>query len=53
MKTVIVFLLMLALCALLAWVGGFNFDQRNVDVAMSTFLAIFFSGMVAMFVTMD
>lgn len=44
------FSLGLAGCAAIAWISGFNFDQRNIDVAiwsaMSVSIAFIFGGLV-------
>ena len=40
-KTVAVFIGLLALSAFLFWLGGFNFDRRGEDVAFSTLIVIF------------
>lgn len=50
-KTVAVFIGLLALGAFLFWLGGFNFDRRDEDVAFGAliviFAACFFTGMWA------
>jgi hypothetical protein len=43
LKRIAVFVLSLASFAGLAWLGGYNFDERNLDVAFYTFFAIGFS----------
>ena len=40
-KSVVVFVAAFLFCWLVAWVGGFNFDQRNEDVAVGFVIATF------------
>ena len=40
-KCVLIFLVIQAFTAFVAWLGGFNFDQRNFDVAFLSALSIF------------
>lgn len=36
----------LLFCGLLAWLSGFNFDHRSVDVAFGTFVAFSVAGFI-------
>jgi len=40
-----VFLVVVAASCFLAWVGGFNFDKRNPDVAIWAAMTLVFAGM--------
>jgi hypothetical protein len=40
-----VFVVVLLISALIAWVGGFNFDQRDPEVAHWLLGSIWFAGM--------
>ena len=40
-KSIVAFVAAFLFCWLVAWVGGFNFDQRNQDVAVGFVLATF------------
>lgn len=44
MKTVLVFIGCLLVCAGLAWLGGFNFDRRSADVFFASSMALLWSG---------
>ncbi len=48
-SSVIVFIIVCMISALIAWLGGFNFDRRNVDVGawsiMTLLVALFISVM--------
>ena len=44
----IVFCLSLALCAFIAWLTGYNFDERSPTVAYFTGLAISLSAVAAL-----
>lgn len=49
--SVVTFVLCLCICALLAWLAGFNFDHRSADVAFAAAFGLLMSlgtaGMVA------
>ena len=48
MKVVITaFVLTMALCAAIAWVGGFEFDHRSPSVAAGLFFSLYISGVAA------
>lgn len=47
MKRIAIFFGSLAVCAGIAWLGGYNFDTRNFWVAYGAVFAVFFSGFAA------
>ena len=50
MKPTYAALFTLALCALVAWLGGYNFDQRGTDVGGYSLASLFLAAMVWVFV---
>lgn len=44
------FTVSLSFCAIIAWLGGFNFDQRTPDVAFGFTISILFSTLFAFLV---
>lgn len=44
-KRVVAFFVSLLFCALVAWIGGFNFDHRGAMVAMWTVFSVVISGL--------
>lgn len=49
MKRIAIFLGSLAVCAGIAWLGGYNFDTRNGWVAYGAVCALLLSGCLAGF----
>lgn len=49
MKRILVSLVPFPIMAALAWLGGYNFDTRNVWIVYLTLVAIFVSAMVYFF----
>lgn len=43
----LVFVAVLLVCAALAWLAGYNFDERNGWVASCTALALFYAAIAA------
>ena len=46
---VIVFTIVSALCAVIAWLSGYDFDHRSSDVAFGFFITIYLAGFAAWF----
>lgn len=47
MKRIAIFLCVCLLGAAIAWLAGFNFDQRNDNVAMGTLITLAIAGLFA------
>ena len=52
-KLAAVFICCMGVCALVAWLGGFNFDRRDFWVGYGFFVALFFSVAATAFVAIN
>lgn len=53
MKKLGIFLLSLSVFALIVWLGGYNFDSRNLVVAYFTSVAIIFSTIITLLTPLE
>jgi hypothetical protein len=53
MKRLAIFALVLCVCAALAWIGGFNFDQRGKDSFLWSFCSLIAAALIATFPGLD
>lgn len=47
MRRSLVFVGLVALSALIAWLGGYDFDERTLDVAVAAAMVVFYSWLFA------
>jgi len=50
-KFILTFMILQAFAVLIAWLSGFNFDQRNSQVALIAFFSIYIGSFVAFLVS--
>lgn len=50
--SLIAFIVIQAMICFLAWVGGFNFDERSPDIALAAFYSMFIGGIMAYLVSL-